>query len=124
MNKVKDKKEEKTKASQDAELYSDLWKMVEEAEDNSTTWRESTDKYYRLRVREKKTKSFPFAGCSNLRLPTIETNIRKTKAALVALYANVKPRMMVVPQSDQDLDKARRIEKFLDWLCDTKIKLL
>jgi len=106
------------------DLFSDLWQQIEESKDNSQTWRDKTDKFYRLRLREKKTKTFPFPGCSNLRLPTIETYIRKTKAALVALYANVKPRMMVVPQSDRDLDKARRIEKFLDWMCDTKINLL
>lgn len=116
------KKEEKTEPKED--LFSTLWNQIEEAKDDSQDWRDKTDRYYRLRIREKKTKTFPFPGCSNLRLPTIETYIRKTKAALVALYANVKPRMMVVPQSDRDLDKARRIEKFLDWLCDTKIKLL
>jgi len=118
------KKSKQTKANKDAELYSDLWTRIEDAKDDSQEWRDKTDKYYRLRIRQKKTKTFPFAGCSNLRLPTIETYIRKTKAALVALYANVKPRMMVVPQSDTNLEKARRIEKFLDWLTDTKIKLL
>jgi hypothetical protein len=116
------KKENKSNVSED--LFSELWNEIEQARDDSQAWRDKTDRYYRLRIREKKTKNFPFPGCSNLRLPTIETYIRKTKAALVALYANVKPRMMVVPQSDRDLDKARRIEKFLDWLCDTKIKLL
>jgi len=98
--------------------------MIEDAENNSATWRDKTDTYYRLRIRHKKTKTFPFPGCSNLRLPTIETYMRKAKAALVGIYANVRPRMMVIPQSDMNLEKARRIEKFLDWLCDVKINLL
>ncbi|KYK26432.1 hypothetical protein AYK26_07500 [Euryarchaeota archaeon SM23-78] len=122
----KKKKEEKRPEpfDKDAQLFSDLYSMVEDAEGNSSTWRDTTDTYYRLRMRYKKTKTFPFPGCSNLRLPTIETYVRKAKSALVGIYANIKPRMMVVPQSDGNLEKARRIEKFLDWLCDVKINLL
>ena len=122
------KKKKETKRPEpfdkDSELFSDLNSMVEDAEESAATWRDNTDTYYRLRMRYKKTKTFPFPGCSNLRLPTIETYIRKAKAALVGIYSNIKPRMMVVPQSDVNLEKARRIEKFLDWLCDAKINLL
>jgi len=64
-----------------------------------------------------------WSGNSNLRLPTIETNIRKTKASLMALYTNVKPRVMVVPQNPQMLEHANKIEQFLDWLADVKIKM-
>jgi len=108
----------------DMQLFSDLYRMVEDAQSNSSTWRDNTDTYYRLRMRYKKTKNFPFPGCSNLRLPTIETYIRKAKAAYMATYHSIKPRMMVIPQSDTNLEKARRIEKFLDWLADSKIHLL
>jgi hypothetical protein len=107
----------------DAELFDTLHAMVEDAENNSSTWRDNTDTWYKLRARNKKTKTFPFVGCSNLRLPTIETYVRKAKAALLGIYMNVKPRMTIVPQSDANLEKARRIEKFMDWICDTKIKL-
>ena len=115
-------KEEKPKTED--ELYQKIYSMIEEAKNNSSTWAEKSKDWYSLRMRDKKTKNFPFPGCSNLRLPTIETYLRKAKSSLLALYTNVKPRMMVIPQSGQDLQNANNIEKFLDWLVDVKIKLL
>jgi len=117
-------KKKKEPAKKGQELYSDLYGMVEEAKNNSSTWAEKANNYYRLRMRQKKTKTFPFPGCSNLRLPTIETVMRKTKAALMALYTNVKPRVMVIPQTDSDMGKAGKIEQFLDWLAETKIRMM
>lgn len=115
--------EKEKQTEKDSDLFDELFRQIEEAEDNSSTHRDRYDDFYRLRVRHKKIKSFPFPGCSNLRLPTIETYMRKGKAMLVGLYANVKPRVMVIPQTDKDLNKARKIEKFLDWLADTKMDL-
>ena len=121
----KKKDSKKIPFDKDNELFEKLHGQIEEAENNSSTWRDATDKYFRLRMRHKKTKTFPFPGCSNMRLPTIETYIRKTKAAILGLYTNVKPRMMVIPQqSGGSMETADKIEKFLDWLCDVKINLL
>lgn len=122
----KKEKEKITKppSQETIDLFEELYSDIESAKDDASTWRDNTDTFYRLRMRFKKTKNFPFAGCSNLRLPTIETYIRKAKAGLLAIYNNIKPRMMVVPQSDGNMEKAQRIEKFLDWVCDTKIHLL
>ncbi len=116
------KKKEPIKDKDD--LYSELYGMVEEAKNNSSTWADKANNYYRLRMRQKKTKVFPFPGCSNLRLPTIETAIRKAKSGLLALYTNVKPRVMVVPQGQQNIQQANKIEQFLDWLAEVKIKML
>ena len=122
------RKEVKTKEEQrprtDEELYDKLYSMIEESKNNSSTWADKANDYYKLRMRDKKTKTFPFPGCSNLRLPTIETCLRKTKSSLLALFTNVKPRVMVIPQTDQDLMKANKMEQFLDWLADVKIKML
>ena len=106
------------------ELYADIAAEIEESRTNTETWKLKHDKFYRLRFRVKKAKTFPFTGCSNLRLPTIETYIRKAKSALVGIYSNIKPRMQVIPQTDQDLNKANKIEKFLDYLADYKMMLL
>ena len=108
----------------DDTLFNEISSEVTESKANTETWRQSHDKFYRLRFRVKKAKTFPFTGCSNLRLPTIETYIRKAKAALVGIYANIKPRMQVIPQTDQDLNKANKIEKFLDYLADYKMMLI
>jgi len=111
-------------ANKDVGLYDELTNEIQDSKNNTITWAEAQDKYYRLRVRYKKNKNFPFPGCSNLRLPTIEMYIRKLKAALVAIYANVKPRCQIVPQTDVDLDKANRIERYMDWVMDVKMGLL
>jgi len=118
------KKRKESKIDKDLTLCDDLMKEIGQSEKQSMTWRNKTDTYYRLRMRYKKTKKFPYPGCSNLRLPTIEMYIRKIKAGLVGLYSNIKPRMQVIPQTDADLEKARKIEKFLDWLVDVKMKVL
>ena len=117
--KVKEKKPKTTE-----EIYTKIYGMIEEAKSNSSTWAEKANDFYNLRMRNKKPKNFPFPGCSNLRLPTIETYLRKAKSSLLALFTNVKPRMMVIPQGGQDLQNANNVEKFLDWIVDVKIKLL
>jgi len=116
--------EKEKPAKTEEELYSKIYSKIEDAKDNSSTWSEKANDFYKLRMRDKKTKTFPFPGCSNLRLPTIETYLRKAKSSLLALYTNVKPRVMVIPQQGQDLQNANNIEKFLDWLADVKIKML
>jgi len=121
---AKEVKVKEKKPKNDEELYQEIYGMIEEAKSNSSTWAEKANDYYNLRMRNKKSKNFPFPGCSNLRLPTIETYLRKAKSSLLALFTNVKPRMMVIPQSGQDLQNANNIEKFLDWLVDVKIKML
>ena len=66
--KVKEKKPKTTE-----EIYTKIYGMIEEAKSNSSTWAEKANDFYNLRMRNKKPKNFPFPGCSNLRLPTIET---------------------------------------------------
>jgi hypothetical protein len=117
------KESEEVKPKTDEELYDKLYSYIEEAKSNSAVWENKANDYYKLRMRDKKTKTFPFPGCSNLRLPTIETYLRKAKSSLLALFTNVKPRCMVIPQQGQSLENANNVEKFLDWLVDVKMKM-
>jgi hypothetical protein len=112
------------KVDSNEQLFHSIKSEIDTSKANTENWANNHDKFYRLRFRVKKAKTFPFTGCSNLRLPTIETYIRKTKSALIGIYSNIKPRMQVIPQSDQDLNKANKMEKFLDYLADYKIMLL
>jgi hypothetical protein len=121
--KVKEYSEEQ-KPKNDDELYDKLYSYIEEAKANSSVWENKATDFYKLRMRDKKTKTFPFPGCSNLRLPTIETYLRKAKSSLLALYTNVKPRCMVIPQQMQSLENANNVEKFLDWMVDVKMNML
>lgn len=105
-------------------LYDEIASEIEESKNNTENWKLKHDKFYRLRFRVKKSKTFPFTGCSNLRLPTIETYIRKAKSALIGIYSNIKPRMQVIPQNESALNRANKIERFLDYLADYKMYLL
>lgn len=109
-----DKKAEVKKTSE--ELYTKLWKKVEAAQGDAGEWRNKQDRLHRLRMMIKKTKSFPFVGCSNMRMPTAETKIRKQKAALTNLIFGIRPIVQCVPTPSGNFETAHKIEKFLDHL--------
>ena len=97
--------------------------LVDDAINLTTTWESNQAKFSRMRYRIKKEKTFPFVGCSNLRMPTIETNIRKVKAALVNVIFGIRPIVQVIPTPTGRWDSALKIEKFLDHLIMDVIKL-
>jgi len=73
------------------ELVSIIKQKVDDAMALTTTWEQNNVKWYKMRYRIKKTKNFPFVGCSNIRMPTIETKIRKLKAALTNVVFGIRP---------------------------------
>lgn len=83
---------------------------------STSTWSTNQDKFHRLRMRIKKSKSFPFVGCSNIRMPTAETKIRKLKAALINIIFGIRPVVQAIPTPSGNMGTARKIEKFLDHL--------
>ena len=54
--------ETKTKADTQDELFEEINGEIEESRSNTDTWKNNHDKFYRLRLRVKKTKTFPFTG--------------------------------------------------------------
>lgn len=112
-----DKTDKKTEVKKTAEqLYTKLWKKVESAQSDASEWRNKLDRFHRLRMMIKKTKSFPFVGCSNMRMPTAETKIRKQKAALANLIFGIRPIVQCIPTPSGNFETAHKIEKFLDHL--------
>ena len=100
-------------------LMTQIKKWQQQAQSNTARWELNQVKWHKMRMRIKKTKNFPFVGCANLRMPTIETKIRKLKAALVNVIFGVRPVVQVIPTPSGTFDNARKIEKFLDHLiCD------
>ena len=73
----------------------DDWK--EESEGWTSAWENKQDKWHRLRMRIKKPKNFPFKGCSNIRMPTLDIKIRKQKAALLNVVFGIRPIVQVSP---------------------------
>lgn len=97
------------------------WK--EESEGWVGTWESNQLKWHKLRMRIKKTKTFPFKGCSNIRMPTVETQIKKVKAAMMNMLFGIRPIVQVVPTPSGNWDTARKIEKYLDHCLMEKIKI-
>lgn len=105
-----------------AEIFKDLFLQIEDSQNLRGTWNQKMDYYYRMRMRIRKEKSFPFPGCSNLRLPTIEKYIRKIKASLFNVVWGIKPHAMVIPEPTSNPEAGWKLETYIDWLLDTKIK--
>lgn len=100
----------------DVDLVAKIKGWKEDAEQWVGTWETNQNKWHKMRMRIKKEKNFPFPGCSNIRMPTIETKLRKAKAALVQVIFGIRPVVSVVPSPSGNWDVAKKIEKFLDWM--------
>ena len=106
----------KSKITKD-DMFSSLMKRIESARNAAGVWEINQDKWHRLRMRVKKPKSFPFEGCSNIRMPTAEKVIRKYKSGVLNSFFSLRPIVQVVPGPNGSYDQAQKIEKLLDHLC-------
>ena len=97
--------------------------LVETSISLTTKWEQNNQKWHKMRMRIKKEKSFPFVGCANLRMPTIETKLRKLKSALANVIFGIRPIVQVIPSPSGNWEVARKVEKFLDHLIVDIIKL-
>ena len=100
----------------ETDFYSMMESKIEDAIHDSDIWRFANEKYHKLRMRIKKTKVFPFYGCANLRMPTVETKLRKLKSNLVKLIFGTRPIVQAVPSPGGNLQTAEKIEKWVDHL--------
>ncbi len=107
----------------ESSIVSKIKGFVEDSLGLTTTWEQNNLKWYKMRMRIKKTKSFPFQGCANLRMPTLETKIRKLKASLANIIFGIRPVVQVIPTPAGNWQSALKVEKFLDHLIMNVIKL-
>ncbi len=105
------------------ECYSHIDNLVKDSIQHTSTWGANQEKWNKLRMRVKKSKTFPFVGCSNIRMPTAELYIRKHKASLHNVIFGTRPVAQVIPSPGGNWENARKIEKFLDHLVIDVIKL-
>ena len=110
----------------DRKLFDKIKGWQEDSEGLTGTWSQNQEKWHRMRMRIKKSKNYPFPGCSNLRMPTAETKIRKLKAALYNVIFGIRPVVSVVPEPGSSWEAAKKVEKALDHtimdLSDIKTK--
>lgn len=97
-------------------------KKVQASNNDTTTWATKQARFNRIRMRMKKTKTFPFVGSSNLRMPTAETKIKKLKSSLINVIFGIRPVVQVVPSPQGSFESAQKIEKFLDHLIMDKME--
>lgn len=97
-------------------LISRIENKVEKSIAYTSSWENKQEKFHKMRMRIKKPKTFPFIGSSNLRMPTAETKIRKTKAALLSTLFGLRPIVQVIPSPGASLQEAVKLEKFLDHI--------
>ena len=97
--------------------------MVDDSIGLTTTWEQNQVKWHKMRMRIKKTKNFPFVGCANIRMPTIETKLRKLKSSIINVIFGLRPVVQVVPTPSGNWETAMKIEKFIDHLVMDVINL-
>lgn len=103
-------------------IAKDILKEISESDSVKTKWAQKLDYYYRMRYRLRRTKDWPFIGCSNLGLPTIEKFLRKIKAGFFNIFWGIRPHTTIIPEGPQSFELAQRLEHYLDWLLENKIK--
>lgn len=116
MAKTKSKKNSTVIPNPDDHLVTTIRKWQQSSEANTARWELNQLKWHKMRMRIKKTKNFPFVGCANFRMPTLETKIRKLKASLVNTVFGIRPVVQVIPTPSGTFDNAMKVEKFLDHL--------
>lgn len=99
-----------------SDLFSEISRQVQDAQNAVSEWEDKQERYYKMRMRVKKPRNFPFKNASNIRMPTAEKNIRKLKAAIMGIIFGVRPIVSVRPSPSTTLERAQKIEKFLDHL--------
>jgi len=114
---------EKVNTDADDKILNYIDGVIEDSVSQTGAWSDNQSKWHRLRMRIKKVKTFPFANCSNIRMPTAEIKIRKLKAALYNVIFGIRPIVQVVPSPSGSMQVASKIEKWLDHLIMDVIKL-
>ena len=119
MARTKKQKGEPVITNPDDALVTKIRSWQQSAQSNTARWELNQLKWTKMRYRIKKVKNFPFVGCANFRMPTIETKLRKLKASLVNVIFGIRPVVQVVPTPSGTFENAQKVEKFLDHLiCD------
>jgi len=107
----------------DQALSNTIDQWVEDVESWVQKWESNQVKWHKLRMRIKKTKTFPFPGCSNIRMPTIDTKLKKLKSAIINVLIGIRPIVQAVPQPTGNWETARKLEKYLDHLIMDRVNI-
>jgi hypothetical protein len=103
------------------DFVTSLHGQIEQEESERTTWSEHVDKLHRLRFGIRKKKTLPWADCSNLSIPLIDTDISRLKSSYVNVAFGVSPIVSFVPYGPEDVEPMRKREQLFDWRMRTQV---
>ena len=104
-------------------LFNEIKETVDDASAQTSAWQQNQEKFNRIRMRQKKEKTFPFKDSSNLRMPTADIAIKKIKAGIMAAVFGAKPVVQATPTPSGSYEGANIVAKFIDHLVTEVIKL-
>jgi len=113
----------KKEINREETIVKDITDMAEDSVSLTSKWESNQVKWHKMRNRIKKEKTFPFVGCANIRMPTIETKLRKLKSALINNIFGIRPVVQAIPTPSGNWQTALKIEKFIDHLIMDIIKI-
>lgn len=122
MVKTKNKKKNIQQSTSDPDVLL-VSNCFDEGHNNASVFEKEAEKWHKLRMRIKKHKSNPFKGCSNIRMPTLETKIRKLKASRINTVLGIRPVVQAKASPTGSSDVATKVEKLLDHLIMDVMKI-
>lgn len=84
-------------------------------------WMQNRERLYKKYRGVTDPKDFPWPGCSNLHLPVTMTAVETIHPRLVNTIFAVRPYAAVRPQEARDVERARRVEQFLDYALEQEM---
>ena len=86
-------------------------------------WANNAGKILKLFASYSEPKTFPWSGCSNVKLPVITiSSIQFQARAFESLIPGSESIINVVPTGDEDVDRATRVQKYMNWQLLYKMK--
>ena len=84
-------------------------------------WMRQRERLYKKYRGVTEPKDFPWPGCSNLHLPVTMTAVETIHPRLVNALFAVRPYAAVRPRESRDVERARRVEQFLDYALEQEM---
>jgi hypothetical protein len=101
------------------DIISGLIQDAFKADADRAPWLERQAALTRLRFGQRKPKTFPWPGASNLEIPLIDSQIRRYKPLLMRLVVEADPAVEFVGEREADVEKERTAEAEYSWLFKT-----
>jgi hypothetical protein len=80
-----------------------------------SAWEEKRNRWYKLWTTERNEKTEPWPGCANVCIPMLAMAANQFHARSYQSVFAPPGMVKTIPVGDSDLERARRVEKFMNW---------